>query len=74
MLLLSVVHNKVLLSFRIKSRKHLYISRRLRWARHVDRMEEGMSSFKILTGKPTATRTLGKPKFRWEEIIGMDLK
>ena len=28
-------------------------SRRLRWAGHVARMEEGRSVFKILTGKPT---------------------
>ena len=28
-------------------------SRRLRWVRHVARMEEGRSAFKILTGKPT---------------------
>ena len=28
-------------------------SRRLRWAGHVARMEEGTSVFKILTGKPT---------------------
>ena len=28
-------------------------SRRLRWAWHVARMEEGRSAFKILTGKPT---------------------
>ena len=27
-------------------------SRRLRWAGHVARMEEGKSAFKILTGKP----------------------
>ena len=31
-------------------------SRRLRWAGHVARMEEGRSDFKILTGKPTAKR------------------
>ena len=31
-------------------------SRRLIWAGHVVRMEEGRSSFKILTGKPTGTR------------------
>ena len=29
------------------------MSRRLRWAGHVARMEEGRSVFKILTGKPT---------------------
>ena len=28
-------------------------SRRLRWAGHVARMEEGRSAYKILTGKPT---------------------
>ena len=41
-------------------------SRRLRWAGHVSRMEEGRSSFKILTGKPTAKRPLGRPRRRWE--------
>ena len=30
--------------------------RRLRWAGHVARMEEGRSAFKILTGKPTGKR------------------
>ena len=32
-------------------------SRRLRWAGHVARMEEGRSAFKILTGKPTGKKT-----------------
>ena len=36
-------------------------SRRLRWARHVARMEEGRSAFKILTGKPTGKRPSGRP-------------
>ena len=31
-------------------------SRRLRWAGHVARMEEGRSAFKILTGRPTGKR------------------
>ena len=35
-------------------------SRRLRWARHVTRMEEGRSAFKILTGKPTGKRQIGR--------------
>ena len=48
-------------------------SRRLRWARHVARMEEGRSSFKILTGKPTGKRPLGRPWRRWEDNIRMDL-
>ena len=44
--------------------------RRLRWAGHVARMEEGRSAFKILTGK----RHLGKPRHRWEDNIRMDLE
>ena len=31
----------------------IVLARRLRWAGHVARMEEGRSAFKILTGKPT---------------------
>ena len=49
-------------------------SRRLRWAGHVARMEEGRSAFKILTGKPTGKRPLGRPRRIWEDIIRMDLK
>ena len=48
--------------------------RRLRWAGHVARMQEGRSAFKILTGKPTGKRPLGRPRRRWEENIRMDLE
>jgi hypothetical protein len=48
--------------------------RRLRWAGHVARMEEGRSSFKILTGTPAEKRPLGSPRLRWEDNIRMDLK
>ena len=37
-------------------------------------MEEGRSAFKILTGKPTGKRPLGRPRRRWEDIIRMDLE
>ena len=37
-------------------------------------MEEGRSAFKILTGKPTGKRPLGRPKLRWEDNIRMDLE
>ena len=46
-------------------------SRRLRWAGHVARMAEGRSAFKILTGKPTGKRLLGRPRRRWEDNISM---
>ena len=35
---------------------------RLRWTRHAARMEEGKSAFKMLTGKPTGKRPLGRLK------------
>ena len=41
-------------------------SSRLRWTGHVARMEEGRSAFKILTGKPTGKRPLGRPRRRLE--------
>ena len=48
--------------------------RRLRWAGHVARMEEDRSALKILTGKPTEMRHLGRPGRRWEDTIRMDLE
>ena len=47
----------------------VYKSTRLRWEGYVARMEEDRSAFKILTGK-----TLGRPRYRWEDNIRMDLK
>ena len=47
----------------------------MRWVGHVDRMEEGTSAFlKILTGKYTGKRPLGRPRRRWEDTIRMDIK
>ena len=47
--------------------------RRLRWADHVARMEEGRSVFKILSGTPTGKRPLERPRGRWEDNIRMNL-
>jgi hypothetical protein len=49
-------------------------SRRLRWAGHVARMEEGRSAFEILTVMPARKRPSGRPRRRWEDNIRMDLK
>ena len=49
-------------------------ARRLRWAGHIARMEEGKSAFKILTSTPTGNRPLGTSRRRWEDNIGIDLK
>ena len=37
-------------------------------------MEEYRSAFKILTGKPTGNRPLGRPRHRWEDTVRLDLK
>ena len=47
-------------------------SNRLRCAGHIARMEESRSAFKILTGKPTGKRPLGRPRRTWEDNIRMD--
>ena len=49
-------------------------SSRLRWSGHVTRMEEGRSAFKMLTGKRTGKRPLGRPRRRWEDNIRMDFE
>ena len=49
-------------------------SRRMRWAGHVARMEEGRGVQKVLVGKPEGKRPLGRPKRRWEDNIKMDLQ
>ena len=57
------LHNEELHSlYRSPYIVRLIKSRRLRWAGHVARMEEGRSAFKILTDKPTGKRPLGRPK------------
>ena len=49
-------------------------SRRLRWAGHVARMEEGKRAFKILSRKSTGKIPLGRPRRRLEDNIRMDLE
>ena len=60
------LHNEELHSFyRSPNIVRVIKSTRLRWAGHVARIEEGRSDFKILTGKPTGKRPLGRPRRRW---------
>ena len=48
--------------------------RRMRWAGHVARMEEGRGVHKVLVGKPEEKRPLGKQRRRWEDNIKMDIQ
>jgi hypothetical protein len=49
-------------------------SRRMRWAGHVARMGQGIGVYKVLVGKPEGRSLLGRPRLRWENNIGMDLR
>ena len=48
--------------------------RRMRWAGHVARMEEGRGVHRVLVGKPEGKRPLGRPRHGWEDNIKMDLQ
>ena len=37
-------------------------------------MEYDRNAFKMLTGKPTGKRPLGRARCRWEDNVRMDLK
>ena len=49
-------------------------SRRMRWAGHVARTEEGRGVHKVLVGKPEGKRPLRRPRRRWENNIKMDFE
>jgi hypothetical protein len=49
-------------------------SRRMRWAGHVARREEGRGVYRVLVGRPEGRRPLGRPRRRWEVNIKIDLR
>jgi hypothetical protein len=49
-------------------------SRQMRCVGLVARMGEERKVYKVLVGKPEGKRPLGRPRHRWEDGIGMDLK
>jgi hypothetical protein len=46
-------------------------SRRMRWAGHVARMEDGRGVYRVLVGKPEEKRPLGRPRRRVDNNIKM---
>ena len=46
----------------------------MRLAGHVARMEEKRGVYRVLVGKPEENRPLGRPRYRWEDNIKMDLQ
>jgi hypothetical protein len=46
----------------------------MKWAGHVERMEEGRVVYRVLIGRPESKRPLGRPRRRWEDNIELDLR
>jgi hypothetical protein len=49
-------------------------SRRMRWARNVARMGERRNLHRVSVEKPEGKRQLERPRRRWKDGIGMDLR
>ena len=49
-------------------------SRRMKWVGHVARMGGRRGAYRVLVGKPEGKRPLGRPRYRWEDNIKMDLQ
>ena len=47
---------------------------RIKWLGHIQRMDQARTTGKLLDWKPMETRTLGRPRQRWEEDVMEDLK
>ena len=70
-----MLHNEELHSlYRSPNIVRMIKSKRLSWAGHVARIEEGRNAFKILTRKPRGKRPLGRPRRTWENNITVDLE
>jgi hypothetical protein len=49
-------------------------SRRMRWAGSVARMGGKRKMYKVLVGKSEGKRPLRRPRHRWKDGIGMNLR
>jgi len=49
-------------------------SRRIWWVGCVTRMGERRNAYKILVGQPEELRPCGRPRLRWVDNIGMNLR
>jgi len=48
-------------------------SRKMRWTGYMARMGKMRVAYRFLVGKHEEKRELGRPRYRWEDIIKMDL-
>jgi hypothetical protein len=49
-------------------------AKRLAWAGHLTRMSDERTLKKIFSTKPDETRSVGRPKLRWEDGIALDMQ
>ncbi|XP_075979935.1 uncharacterized protein LOC142979060 [Anticarsia gemmatalis] len=47
---------------------------RLRWLGHVERMREDRSVKRAYLGRPTGRRPVGRPRYRWKDVVEADLR
>jgi len=46
----------------------------MRWAGHVAHVGDRRGVYRVLVGKPEGKRPLGRPRYRWEDKIEVDLR
>ena len=49
-------------------------AQRIKWLGHIQRMAQPRPTRKLLDWKPMGTRTVGRPRQRWQEDVMEDLK
>jgi len=49
-------------------------AQRIKWLGHIQRMDQTRPARKLLDWKPMGTRSIGKPRQRWQEDVMEDLK
>jgi len=47
---------------------------KMRWAGHVARMGDKRDVYSVLVGKHEGKRPLGRPRYRWEDNIKMEIQ
>lgn len=48
--------------------------RRLQWSGHIQRMQDGRIPKEVLDGQLGGKRPMGKPRARWEDVVGVDAR
>jgi len=49
-------------------------AQRIKWLRHIQRMDQARPTGQLLDWKPMGTRPTGRPRQRWQEDVMEDLK